>query len=178
MISKILGLSKRIFEINDLLLRSFKYENKNDSCNATIDVNDELDTQESINLYKLKMINFDKKDTRQIKKISQNIYFYIHHTVYLSDQNVLIKLKNINIIGRSQSKLLIKDLSFNFTRGMKLLISGPSGVGKSTLMKMILGYSSDDLSEKFSNYFNSTVEVFCQKEAMFTIPQKSFVFKV
>jgi putative ABC transport system ATP-binding protein len=38
------------------------------------------------------------------------------------------------------SKTVLKDLSFELTAGEKMLITGPSGIGKSTLFRLLLGF--------------------------------------
>jgi ATPase subunit of ABC transporter with duplicated ATPase domains len=53
-------------------------------------------------------------------------------------------------------KVIFKDFSFNLTRGEKLVVIGPSGIGKTTLLKMLVGdYKPDEGSIVWSAEANT-----------------------
>ena len=56
-----------------------------------------------------------------------------------------ITLKNIFL--KLNEKIIFDHLNYTFERGKKYAIIGPSGVGKSTLMKLILGYFPFEMYE-------------------------------
>lgn len=79
----------------------------------------------------------------------------------------MIKLEKINKSYKNNN--LFKDCSFTFENGKKYLILGDNGVGKSVLLKMIVGYSKADsgkimfdnetLGENFDFLPNSGVSI-------------------
>ena len=57
-----------------------------------------------------------------------------------------LKVKNLNFkYDKGANKNIINDLSFELSKGEKFLIVGENGVGKSTLLKLIVGYLKPDL---------------------------------
>ena len=73
-------------------------------------------------------------------------------------KNPVIKINTVQII--KQGKVITKKVNYEVLRGRKLLISGPNGIGKSTLLRSFLdgigvefekdlriGYYSQDFSE-------------------------------
>lgn len=62
--------------------------------------------------------------------------------------NRVVELKNLSItLG---GKPLIRDLDYEFTKGMRVGIVGGNGVGKTTLLKMITGELSPDSGSVFT----------------------------
>ena len=51
-----------------------------------------------------------------------------------------LMIKNLNTVQPIGSKILMCNLNLTFKRGEHTLIKGPSGIGKSTLFKVILGH--------------------------------------
>ena len=57
----------------------------------------------------------------------------------MNKQSSLIPLKVLNLsFGYKKENILFKDLTFDLSRGEKFLILGENGVGKSTLLKLIM----------------------------------------
>ena len=54
----------------------------------------------------------------------------------------MIKLKDITV--KINDVYILKDFNLSVERGEKVLISGKSGIGKSTLLKLILGFTFPD----------------------------------
>ena len=52
---------------------------------------------------------------------------------------VPIKVENLTF-GYNKENILINDLTFDLSRGEKFLIVGENGIGKSTLLKLLMGY--------------------------------------
>jgi ATP-binding cassette subfamily F protein 3 len=52
---------------------------------------------------------------------------------------VPIKTENLTF-GYDKDNILINDLTFDLSRGEKFLIVGENGIGKSTLLKLLIGY--------------------------------------
>lgn len=54
----------------------------------------------------------------------------------------MIKLKDVTV--KIDNKYILKDFNLTIEEGDKVLISGKSGIGKSTLLKLILGFTPPD----------------------------------
>ncbi|MBQ7240768.1 MAG: ABC-F family ATP-binding cassette domain-containing protein [Bacilli bacterium] len=52
---------------------------------------------------------------------------------------VPVKVENLTF-GYNKDNILINDLTFDLSRGEKFLIVGENGIGKSTLLKLLMGY--------------------------------------
>lgn len=64
-----------------------------------------------------------------------------HFKIKINHQLGIIPLKCENLtFGYNENHLLINDLTFDLSRGEKFLVVGENGVGKSTLLKLIMGY--------------------------------------
>lgn len=57
----------------------------------------------------------------------------------------LIKFENINL--RFDDKVIFENLNMNIKDGEKILLKSPSGKGKSTLLKLLLGFQKIDSGE-------------------------------
>ena len=64
----------------------------------------------------------------------------------------MIKLEDITV--RINNAYILKDFNLSIERGEKVLISGKSGIGKSTLLKLLLGFA---LPDKGSIHFNDSI---------------------
>jgi len=61
----------------------------------------------------------------------------------------MIELKNIEV--SYENKTIIKNFNMNIKKGEKLLVKGLSGSGKTTILKVILGFVKPDNGEIFYN---------------------------
>ena len=64
----------------------------------------------------------------------------------------MIKLEDITV--RINNAYILKDFNLTIEKGEKVLISGKSGIGKSTLLKLLLGFA---LPDKGSIHFNDSI---------------------
>jgi Fe-S cluster assembly ATP-binding protein len=62
-------------------------------------------------------------------------------------KNVVLDIKNLKV---SMDKEIIKDISFNVTKGETLVIIGPNGSGKTTIAKAITGFPNINVSGSIS----------------------------
>ena len=63
---------------------------------------------------------------------------------------IMLELKNVTITRNE--RVLVKDLSFTVNEGDKLAIIGEEGVGKTTLLKAIMGEKEDITTTGVINY--------------------------
>ncbi len=79
-----------------------------------------------------------------------------HFKIKINHQSSLVPLKVENLkFGYNENKILIDKLTFDLSRGEKFLIVGENGIGKSTLLKLIVGILKPlsgviDINEKTS----------------------------
>jgi len=99
----------------------------------------------------------EKMDVPQVKRssrISPNLYF--EQTRPTGKTVITIK----NLCKKFSDNNVLKNISFEIRKGEKVAIIGPNGVGKSTLLKIILGKLSADLGtfdwgyEVHTSYFS------------------------
>ena len=82
----------------------------------------------------------------------------------------MIQCKNIELTF--SDKKIFKDLNFFIEQGQKVCLSGPSGIGKSTLLKILQGYVIPDRGQVMINNIiltNKTVKEI--REKIIWIPQ-------
>lgn len=64
-----------------------------------------------------------------------------HFKIKINQQSGILPLKCENLcFGYNKDHILFDNLTFDLSRGEKFLIVGENGVGKSTLLKLIMGY--------------------------------------
>lgn len=64
-----------------------------------------------------------------------------HFKIRINQQSGILPLKCENLcFGYNKEHILFDNLTFDLSRGEKFLIVGENGVGKSTLLKLIMGY--------------------------------------
>jgi ABC-type multidrug transport system fused ATPase/permease subunit len=82
---------------------------------------------------KLELATILRKEKKQIEVLTANPF----------NESVNIGIKNLTF-SFPDEQALFKDLNFSVKKGEVLLIKGPSGVGKSTLLMLILGFLKPD----------------------------------
>ena len=94
-----------------------------------------------------KQANIAKDRMKKLAKLEQNKviidkkYKKTNFKININHPSGVCPLKCENLaFGYSPNKILINNLTFDLSRGEKLLIVGENGIGKSTLLKLIVGY--------------------------------------
>ena len=87
----------------------------------------------------------------RVKKMFDSLYYFSgeelrHERCDLSDHTSL-SVSNLNFSYQEDSKKVINGFSYDFRKASFYCICGPSGVGKSTLLKLILGLLKADSGE-------------------------------
>ncbi|MCM8804418.1 MAG: ATP-binding cassette domain-containing protein [Candidatus Omnitrophica bacterium] len=89
-----------------------------------------------------------------------------------------IKLEDIYFKYRDDNEYLIKGFSYEFEKGVLYAIKGRSGIGKSTLIRLILGIIPPEKGKIFVNeYPLNEVRLYSFWEKIGYLPQEPFLFK-
>jgi len=85
-----------------------------------------------------------------------------------------IEAKNISF--KYNHKHVIKDLSFQLHKNELILIKGPSGVGKSTLIKLLLGLYDINNGKLICHMKNQSIDISNQTRSLFSyVPQDHLI---
>ena len=96
--------------------------------------------------------------------------------VYQSNENtILLRVTNVNVCTLDET-VLIKSLSLDVFEGMKVLVTGSSGCGKSTFMKLLAGILDYDLASFDSFNQLSSIQFYCDRNDVMFCPQRSYCF--
>lgn len=121
-------------------------------------------------------------DYRSTAYLEEELADLLNRT-FVEDKNVKnnvtqitsVNLKDISFQYQNQNKQIFNHLNFTFKKGNKYLILGESGVGKSTLFKLLLGEVSEYTGEYLINDCMMLEPL--QLNNYFTyVPQKIFIF--
>ncbi len=86
-----------------------------------------------------------------------------------------LKIKNLKFGYNNSNKYLFKNLNFEINKGDFFGIFGDSGVGKSTLLKIILGIQKIEIGKILLNNSKSNFSSFYEVASY--LPQDNFIFK-
>lgn len=89
------------------------------------------------NIAKDRIKKLEKLEKEKIVLEKQNKYARFKMEIEYKSYLVPISCKNLTF-GYNEEELLYENLSFDLTRGEKLLIVGENGIGKTTLLKLIM----------------------------------------
>lgn len=78
------------------------------------------------------------REVRQTRRTLQGKPSFEVNDANVKSGKTMIQAKNLSF-GYTEKSLLIKDFTFTIQRGDKIAIVGPNGVGKTTLVKLLLG---------------------------------------
>lgn len=96
------------------------------------------------------------------------------HKTYKESQAAEVKIKNLT--KRFDSQLVLDDISFNVKAGETFVIMGPSGSGKSILLKNIVGLQTPDEGSVFINNLDSSLASTRRKIVTSIVFQASALF--
>ena len=106
----------------------------------------------------------------EIKKFEKNKFF--------KDENKNLTFKKLsfnNVSYKYNNKSIIKKISFEVYRGNKVLITGPSGTGKTTLCDLILDLIDQSEGEIIINDQNDLKKSSTWKKILSYVPQNIFL---
>lgn len=108
--------------------------------------------EKKANIAKDRIKKLEKLQKEKVVLEQKNKYAKFKIKIDYPSYLIPIACKNLTF-GYNDDNLLYENLSFDLTRGEKLLVVGENGIGKTTLLKLIMNYlkplsGSIDISEK------------------------------
>lgn len=107
----------------------------------------------TVSVIKLNLPGF-KKLADFHEKIKNSQKRFPSQVKVLTEKDVSIEVKNLNF-SYEESKPLLQNINLNLSKSDILIIKGPSGVGKSTLLSIILGLNLPNTGEIKINGFST-----------------------
>lgn len=95
--------------------------------------------EKKANIAKDRIKKLEKLETQKIELEKQNKYTKFNMKINRPSYSIPIKCNNLTF-GYDEENLLYENLNFELTRGEKLLVVGENGIGKTTLLRLIMGY--------------------------------------
>ena len=95
--------------------------------------------EKKANIAKDRIKKLEKLETQKIELEKKNKYTKFNMRINRPSYSIPIKCNNLTF-GYNEENLLYEDLNFDLTRGEKLLVVGENGIGKTTLLRLIMGY--------------------------------------
>ena len=95
--------------------------------------------EKKANIAKDRIKKLEKLETQKIELEKKNKYTKFNVRINRPSYSIPIKCNNLTF-GYNEENLLYEDLNFDLTRGEKLLVVGENGIGKTTLLRLIMGY--------------------------------------
>lgn len=116
------------------------------------------------------------------KVVDEFLGFLVVDNLHTAEQKIpfdeeidCVELQNIHY--EVDNQVLFNGLSFDFKKGMKYAIRGESGVGKSTLLQMVMGIIFPDVGRVIINHRElSEFEIDSYFQHFTYVPQKTAVF--
>lgn len=95
--------------------------------------------EKKANIAKDRIKKLEKLETQKIELEKKNKYTKFNMKINRPSYSTPIKCNNLTF-GYNEENLLYENLNFDLTRGEKLLVVGENGIGKTTLLRLIMGY--------------------------------------
>ena len=127
--------------------------------------------EKKANIAKDRIKKLEKLQSEKVILEKKNKYTRFKIKINYPSYTTPIAVKNVSF-GYDETELLYENLSFDLTRGEKLLVVGENGMGKTTLLKLIMGYltplsGSILISEKTQiGYYAQEHEILNSKETI------------
>ena len=127
--------------------------------------------EKKANIAKDRIKKLEKLQSEKVILEKKNKYTRFKIKINYPSYTTPIAVKNVSF-GYNEEELLYENLSFDLTRGEKLLVVGENGMGKTTLLKLIMGYltplsGSILISEKTQiGYYAQEHEILNNKETI------------
>lgn len=97
--------------------------------------------------------------------------------IKLNSNNDVIRFENVSFRSENSNSYILENINFTIKKGSKVAIYGESGVGKSTLLKLIIGYYENYDGNIFVNNLNiRDWNIFKLREFISFNPQLPFFF--
>lgn len=95
--------------------------------------------EKKANIAKDRIKKLEKLESEKIELEKKNKYTKFNMKINRTSYSIPIKCNNLTF-GYDEGNLLYKNLNFDLSRGEKLLVVGENGIGKTTLLRLIMGY--------------------------------------
>ncbi len=95
--------------------------------------------EKKANIAKDRIKKLEKLQSEKVILEKKNKYTRFKMKINYPSYTTPIAVKNVSF-GYNEEELLYENLNFDLTRGEKLLVVGENGMGKTTLLKLIMGY--------------------------------------
>lgn len=95
--------------------------------------------EKKANIAKDRIKKLEKLESEKIELEKKNKYTKFNMKINRTSFSIPIKCNNLTF-GYDEENLLYKNLNFDLSRGEKLLVVGENGIGKTTLLRLIMGY--------------------------------------
>lgn len=95
--------------------------------------------EKKANIAKDRIKKLEKLESEKVELEKKNKYTKFNIKINRPSYSIPIKCNNLTF-GYDEENLLYENLNFDLSRGEKLLVVGENGIGKTTLLRLIMGY--------------------------------------
>lgn len=95
--------------------------------------------EKKANIAKDRIKKLEKLESEKVELEKKNKYTKFNMKMNRPSYSIPIKCNNLTF-GYDEENLLYENLNFDLSRGEKLLVVGENGIGKTTLLRLIMGY--------------------------------------
>lgn len=95
--------------------------------------------EKKANIAKDRIKKIEKLESEKVELEKKNKYAKFNMKMNRPSYSIPIKCNNLTF-GYNEENLLYENLNFDLSRGEKLLVVGENGIGKTTLLRLIMGY--------------------------------------